>query len=124
MAGFSFLQMADPQVGMFARFSGLAPEEISLFRERKLNVKTAPKIEGVEPERRNLVTVLEQIEEIDPAFVVVCGDMVNEAGDEEQIALIRETLGKYGAHTPVHWVAGNHDIGVGGLIPDRDSVAW
>ena len=122
MANFNFIQMADPQVGMFSRFSGMDPEAASLLRKHGLNVKDAPKIEGVEQERQNLVTALEQFDEIDPAFIVVCGDMVDTAGDEEQIALIRETLGQYSSKVPVHWVAGNHDIGVNNLIPDRDSV--
>jgi serine/threonine-protein phosphatase CPPED1 len=115
--------MADPQVGMFARFSGLPAEAIARFREFNMNVKDAPKIEGVDPERQNLQAALQQFDEIDPAFVVVCGDMVNEFDSEEQLALIRETLGEYGKKTPVHWVAGNHDIGVNNLIPDSDSVA-
>ncbi len=123
MTEFTFIQMADPQVGLFARFSGLPPEEAALFREHKLNVKDAPKMEGLEPERENLIAAIEQFREIDPAFVIVCGDMVNEVGNAEQIALIHKTLGEYGKETPVHWVAGNHDIGVNNLSPDRDSVA-
>ena len=95
MANFNFIQMADPQVGMFSRFSGMDPEAASLLRKHGLNVKDAPKIEGVEQERQNLVTALEQFDEIDPAFIVVCGDMVDTAGDVELIALIRETLGQY-----------------------------
>ncbi|NQW21489.1 MAG: metallophosphoesterase [Chloroflexi bacterium] len=114
--------MADPQVGMYSRFSGMDIEATALLREHKLNVKDAPKIEGLDQERINLSKALEQFEEITPAFVVVCGDMVDQAGDEDQIALIRETLGKYGVNIPVHWVAGNHDIGVNNLIPNRDSV--
>ncbi|GIT58895.1 MAG: hypothetical protein FI700_02980 [SAR202 cluster bacterium] len=101
MAKFNFIQIADPQVGMFARASGM---------------------EGVDQERKNLETALRQFQKIDPAFVVVCGDMVDTAGDDDQITLIRETLGEYGAKVPVHWVAGNHDIGVNNLIPDRESV--
>lgn len=123
MTSFKFIQMADPQVGMFARFSGLDPKETANFREHKMNVKDAPKLYGVEPERRNLNTAIEQFKEIDPAFVVVCGDMVNDWGDEDQIALIRETLGEYGKETPVHWVAGNHDIDLNNPSPDQDSVA-
>ena len=122
MPNFNFIQMADPQVGMFSRLSGMDPEAASLFRNHGLNVKDAPKVEGVEQERQNLETALEQFDEIDPAFIVVCGDMVDTAGDDEQISLIRETLGGYSSKVPVHWVAGNHDIGVNNLIPDRDSV--
>jgi 3',5'-cyclic AMP phosphodiesterase CpdA len=125
MANFSFIQMADTQVGMYSRFSELDPEATAHLRANGLNVRDAPqRIKGLGPERDNIVTAIEQIEAIDPAFVVVCGDMVDAAGDEAQIALIRETLGEYSARTPVHWVPGNHDIGVNGLIPNRDSTAW
>jgi len=122
MANFNFIQMADPQVGMFARFSGMEPEAAAFLREHGLNVKDAPKSEGVGQERENLLAAMKQFDEVDPAFVVVCGDMVDTVGEEDQIALIRETLGAYGEKTPVHWVPGNHDIGVNNLIPDRDSV--
>ena len=64
MAKFNFIQIADPQVGMFARVSGM---------------------EGVDQERKNLETALRQFQKIDPAFVVVCGDMVDTAGDDDQI---------------------------------------
>ncbi|MBT3995600.1 MAG: hypothetical protein HOJ22_06300 [Chloroflexi bacterium] len=123
MANFNFIQMADPQVGMFDRFSGMDPEAAEFLRKNGLNVKDAPKSEGLKQDRANLTTAIEQIKEIDPAFVVVCGDMVDTAGDENEIALIRETLGAYGADTPVHWVPGNHDIGVNNLIPDSESTA-
>ncbi|MCX8277590.1 MAG: metallophosphoesterase [Dehalococcoidia bacterium] len=123
MANFNFIQMADPQVGMFDRFSGMDPEAAALLREHGLNVKDTPKSEGLKLDRLNLTTAVEQIKKIDPAFVVVCGDMVDTAGDENEIALIRETLGAYGAETPVHWVPGNHDIGVNNLIPDSESTA-
>jgi 3',5'-cyclic AMP phosphodiesterase CpdA len=123
MANFNFIQMADPQVGMFSRFSGMDPEAADFLRKHGLNVKDTPKSEGVEQERQNIESAISEFEAIDPAFVVVCGDMVDTAGDEDQIALIRDTLGKYGQDTPVHWVPGNHDIGVNNLIPDRDSTA-
>jgi hypothetical protein len=48
MANFNFIKMADPQVGMFSRFSAMDPEAASLLRKHGLNVKDAPKIEGVE----------------------------------------------------------------------------
>jgi 3',5'-cyclic AMP phosphodiesterase CpdA len=122
MANFNFIQMADPQVGMFARFSELSPEATAGLREAGLNVKDAPLSEGVGQERENLNTAIEQFAEVDPAFVVVCGDMVDTVGDKDQISLIRETLGEYNASVPVHWVPGNHDIGVDNLIPNRDST--
>ena len=125
MTDFNFIQMADPQVGMYARFAGMDSETIADFQKHGMNVKPAPKMNSnsMEPERKNLTTALDEFDKIDPAFVVVCGDMVNEFDNEYQKKLIRETLGEYGKTTPVHWVAGNHDIGVNNLIPDRDSVS-
>jgi serine/threonine-protein phosphatase CPPED1 len=123
MTDFNFIQMADPQIGMFARFSGIDSEAIADFQAHGMNVKPAPEMNNNEPERKNLITALEEFDKIDPAFIVVCGDMVNEFDNEDQIKVIRETLGEYSKTTPVHWVAGNHDIGVKNLIPDRDSTA-
>jgi hypothetical protein len=38
MANFNFIQMADPQVGMFDRFSGMDPEAAEFLRKNGLNV--------------------------------------------------------------------------------------
>ncbi len=45
-----------------------------------------------------------------PAFVVVCGDLVNKPGDPAQTAEYRRIAGKLDPSIPLFNVAGNHDV--------------
>jgi len=56
-----FVSMSDPQMGMFAENQNTVQEEA------------------------NLTFVVSSINRLEPAFVVVCGDLVNRGGDREQI---------------------------------------
>jgi len=55
-----FVNMADPQMGMYAGNQNTLQEQA------------------------NLTFVVASINRLKPAFVVVCGDLVNRAGDAEQ----------------------------------------
>lgn len=44
-----------------------------------------------------------------PDFVVVCGDLVNHAGNEDEIKAYLEVAGTLDKSIPLHNVAGNHD---------------
>ncbi len=83
---FFFIQMTDPQFGMFANDSSFQ-EETRLFQEAIANANR-----------------------LDPAFVVITGDLVNKPGDPAQIAELRRIAGQLNSHIPLYWVSGNHDI--------------
>ncbi|MBA7598050.1 MAG: hypothetical protein GH143_10590 [Calditrichaeota bacterium] len=84
---FFFIQMSDPQFGMFASDSSFQ-EETRLFQEAIAHANC-----------------------LDPAFVVITGDLVNKPGDPAQIAELRRIASQIHSHIPLHWVPGNHDIG-------------
>ncbi len=84
---FFFVQLADPQFGMY------------------------PLQKDFHKERRNLSRAVEAINRLRPAFVVVCGDLVNRDGDEKQIAAFKQTISKLDRSIPIYLVAGNHDVG-------------
>ena len=52
-----------------------------------------------------------EINRLNPAFVAITGDLVNEGGDEIQIKEIQRLLGLVKKSIPVYCVPGNHDVG-------------
>ena len=117
---FTFMQLADPQFGLFARFSGQTAEAIAGFQARGLNIKPAPQIKGFSDETRLFEAAINIANILRPAFVVVCGDIVNQWNDTaqaEEALRIGELLDD---GIDLHWVAGNHDVGA----DDRPTRAW
>lgn len=82
-----FVELADPQMGMFAK------DRDSL------------------QEQANLAFAVASINRLRPAFVVVCGDLVNRAGDSDEISQYKRVMRQVDADIPVYNVAGNHDVG-------------
>ncbi|MDI1337539.1 MAG: metallophosphoesterase [Lacunisphaera sp.] len=84
---FFFIQLSDPQLGMFTANADFAQEAA------------------------NLEFVVTAVNRLHPAFVIVTGDLVNLPGDPAQIAGYRRLLAKIDPAIPVYNLAGNHDIG-------------
>jgi serine/threonine-protein phosphatase CPPED1 len=84
---FLFLQMADPQFGMFTKDRDFAQETINF----EFAIATANRLK--------------------PRFVIICGDLVNKPGDKSQIAEYRRIVAKLDKSIRVYHVAGNHDVG-------------
>jgi len=93
---FFFIQLTDPQFGMFTTNRDLAQE-------------TA-----------NFEFAVATINRLHPAFVVVTGDLVNKVGDAAQIREYKRILAEVNPAIPVYNVAGNHDVG---NIPTPETVA-
>lgn len=83
---FTFIQMTDPQFGMFESDKGFA-RETELF-------------DGAVAAANRLR----------PAFVVITGDLVNRPGDEGQIDEFLRIAGKLDKSIPLYLVSGNHDV--------------
>ena len=84
---FLFFQMADSQFGMFANDSG--------FKKETVNFEKA----------------IAAANRLHPAFVVVCGDLVNQLENEAQIAEYKRIAAQLDPAIPLYNVAGNHDVG-------------
>jgi 3',5'-cyclic AMP phosphodiesterase CpdA len=82
-----FLQLADTQMGMYANNRNTVQEEA------------------------NLDFVIATANRLKPAFVVVCGDLINNAGDPSEIAAYKRGLEKLNKSISIYNVAGNHDVG-------------
>jgi 3',5'-cyclic AMP phosphodiesterase CpdA len=83
---FFFIQLSDPQFGMFTDNQDFAQE-------------TA-----------NFEFAVATVNRLRPAFVVITGDLVNKPGDAAQIAEYQRILRRIDSAIPVYNVAGNHDI--------------
>ncbi|MDA1257696.1 MAG: metallophosphoesterase [Chloroflexi bacterium] len=123
--GFNFIQLADPQFGMFAEISARSPERIAEWRAAGRIVREVPLMTGFAPETGLFTEAILVANQRHPAFVVVCGDIVYDWDDDPQAEEARRIAGQLDEGIDLHWVAGNHDVGVdsGHRTPTRESLA-
>lgn len=119
--GFRFLFMADCQLGCYASFSGMTAGDVAGFARRGMRVEAVPRVDGFEWDARAYEKAVAMANELDPAFVVMGGDMVDDPASDEQYREVLRITGRLGP--PMHWVPGNHDIGEDGDRPTPDSIA-
>jgi 3',5'-cyclic AMP phosphodiesterase CpdA len=91
-----FLVFADPQFGMYTGD------------------------QGFEQETANFEFAIAAANRLRPAFVVVCGDLINKSGDAAQSAEYKRIAAKLDSGIPIYNVAGNHDVG---NLPTATSLA-
>ena len=82
-----FIQLADPQFGAFTA-------------DKDFTQETA-----------NYEFAVVNINRLRPAFVVICGDLINKVGDKKQADEYFRITAKIDRSIPVHAVSGNHDVG-------------
>ena len=104
--------MADPQFGMFSSISKLSKSEVIARKNRGINVTYSEKeLEGFEEETELFTRAIEAANEINPAFVVVCGDMVHDPESTEQLEELFRVSNLLREDIKLYWVPGNHDVG-------------
>ena len=82
-----FVQLADPQFGLYTRNQDFT-RETELYEN-----------------------AIAHVNRLRPAFVVVCGDLINQAGNAEQFDELMRITGKLDKNIPIYWLPGNHDVG-------------
>jgi 3',5'-cyclic AMP phosphodiesterase CpdA len=87
LAAQTFIQMSDPQFGMYADNKGFEHETANF----EFAVATANRLK--------------------PAFVVLTGDLVNAAGDAAQIAEFKRVAARLNPNIRLFLMPGNHDVG-------------
>jgi 3',5'-cyclic AMP phosphodiesterase CpdA len=93
---FFFIQLSDPQLGMFTDNKDFAQDAA------------------------NFEFAVTAVNRLRPAFVVVTGDLVNKPGDNAQIAEYRRIIAKIDPSIPVYNISGNHDVK---NVPTPESLA-
>jgi serine/threonine-protein phosphatase CPPED1 len=91
-----FLQMADTQFGFFTDNRDFGGETV------------------------NFEKAIAEANRLRPAFVIVCGDLVNKPGDDEQINEYKRIASLLNPGIPLYNVSGNHDVG---NTPTAESLA-
>ena len=117
---FFFIQLADPQFGMYAALSGLDAEQLAGYHRRGLNVAATPKITGFARETELYESAIASANRLAPDLVITCGDMINDADQPAQFEELTRITGTLDDNIPMHWVAGNHDVG---NVVTTDSLA-
>jgi 3',5'-cyclic AMP phosphodiesterase CpdA len=96
LAAQTFIQMSDPQFGMY----------------------TANK--GFEHETANFEFAVAAANRLKPAFVIVTGDLINDASNTEQFAEYKRIAARLDSNIRLFSVPGNHDVG---NEPTKESLA-
>lgn len=115
-----FVFLADPQLGCRATFSGLSEETTEALRQRDMYVTPFPAEDGHLWEVGQVEKAVAAIEKVQPEFVVVGGDMIDDARSAGQYRDLK--AGFASLSIPVHWVPGNHDIAFDGEQPTHRSI--
>lgn len=108
---FFFIQLADPQFGLFAALSGADDAFIETMRKRRLLIEKAPKTTGFANETKLYRKAINAVNRLKPEFVVVCGDMINDSDDILQFNELMSITDELNENIPIWWVPGNHDVG-------------
>jgi 3',5'-cyclic AMP phosphodiesterase CpdA len=118
-----FLFFADPQLGCYATFSGATEADVRRFADRGMRIAPAPRVEGFEWDALRYARAIEEANRLRPDFVVVGGDMIDDAGDGAQVAEFFRITRSLDSAIPIHWVPGNHDAADDGIQPTPSSLA-
>jgi 3',5'-cyclic AMP phosphodiesterase CpdA len=90
-----FIQLTDPQLGMFENNKSFEKETI-LYEKAIVGINN-----------------------LQPDFVVITGDFIHDQNSSVQINEFKRITAKINSEIPVYYVPGNHDIG---QVPDRHSL--
>ena len=102
-----FIQMADTQLGM---------SEYSL---PLMLIGATWRDDQFETDARLFESAIRSANELAPAFVIICGDLVNRVGHAGQIAEFKRIAATLDSNIPLYVVAGNHDVG---NVPSAESL--
>lgn len=120
--GFEFVFLADTQLGCYATFSGFDLAEVEEYAARGMVVEPVPRVEGFEWDARQYRRAVEIINQRTPRFVVIGGDLIDDANSEDQTDEFLAITATIDDEIPVRWVPGNHDIAYDAVVPTRESI--
>jgi serine/threonine-protein phosphatase CPPED1 len=119
---FRFVFLADTQLGCYATFSGLGPQQIAEYASRGMTVREAPPTSGYEWDARQYRKAVAAINRIGPSFVVIGGDLIDDPNSEEQADEFLAITATIDDDIGVRFVPGNHDIAPDALVPTAGSI--
>jgi 3',5'-cyclic AMP phosphodiesterase CpdA len=123
VSSFRFIFMADCQLGAYATFSGMTEEDLPGYAARDMRVEIVPRVEGFAWDAERYRSAIEMANGIRPEFVVMGGDMTDDAGGQEQVEELLRITASLDSSIPMLWVPGNHDIANDAEVPTPSSIA-
>ena len=114
--------MADCQLGAYATFSGMTPEDVTRYAEMDMRVEVVPRVEGFEWDADRYREAIAAANRIRPEFVVMGGDMIDDQRSEEQYEALMAITSELDDSIEMRWVPGNHDIATDALVPTNASI--
>ena len=128
---FRFMQLADPQFGMFREFSAMAPDRRQELYRRLRPAFLPPGVEpdvpdgvtDLTPELQRFGAAIETANAERPRFVVVCGDLVNNVDRPDQWEALADTATGLDDDIPMRWLPGNHDLAEDFTVPTPDGLS-
>lgn len=122
LAEFRFLFFADCQLGAYATFSGMTPDEVADYADRDMHVDVVPRVEGHEWDAERYAAAIEQANHLRPDFVIVGGDMIDDPSRSEQVEALFRITRRLDDDIPIRWAPGNHDISSNFLVPSEHDI--
>jgi len=130
-AALRFMQLSDPQFGMYRSLSRRSPEKRAAIwrRFRRINLvgpedpEVPEGITGMQPEIERLSYALDEANRSRPAFVAICGDLVNNPDEDDQADALRECIRTLSPAIPLRCVPGNHDLSTNFKRPTSDGLS-
>jgi 3',5'-cyclic AMP phosphodiesterase CpdA len=120
---FRFVFLADTQLGCYATFSGLGPEQIANYAAMGMTVRGVPPIVGFEWDARQYRKAVEAINRLSPAFVAIGGDLIDDPNSDDQANEFLAITATIDDAIPICFVPGNHDIAPDSLVPTTESIS-
>lgn len=122
LAHLRFLFFADCQLGAYATFSGMTPDEVEEYATRDMQVEVVPRVEGHEWDAERYALAIQMANHIRPDFVMVGGDMIDDPARADQIETLLRLTRRLDDDIPIRWAPGNHDISSNFLVPSEHDI--
>jgi 3',5'-cyclic AMP phosphodiesterase CpdA len=96
--------------------------DVAGFAARDMRVEIAPYAEGFAWDAERYEWSIAVANRMQPGFVVVAGDMVDDINDEAQLEELFRITALLDRDIPLHWVPGNHDAAFDTTVPTPASL--
>jgi len=115
--------LADTQLGMYATFSGMGPDQVARYAAVDMRVEPVPRVEGFEWDARRYERAVAAVNGLRPDLVIVGGDMIDESNSDEQTEAFLGITSRLDPAIPVRYAPGNHDLAPDTLVPTPEGIA-
>lgn len=118
---FVFLFLVCSSLKGFSQYIARAPRSFFFFVMSDTQFGMFTNNKGFTKETRNFEKAISAANRLHPAFIVICGDLVNQSANKAQISEYKRIVATLDPSIPLYNVPGNHDVG---NIPTAGSLEY